>query len=142
MRVMEMIINKPWDFEPEQLQTKELKMDLNRMIQTIKKHPDYPKMGMIASHLGVVRETSLDGRKVTGIEIGTDRNVIDNIVSEIKEMTGIIEVLVEVSEGTLTVGDDIMAVAIGGDTREHVFPALASVVDRIKKEGTTKKEIF
>ena len=137
-----MIINKPWNFEPEQLQTKELKMDLNRMIQTIKKHPDYPKMGMIASHLGVVRETSLDGRKVTGIEIGTDRNVIDNIVREIKEMTGIIEVLVEVSEGTLTVGDDIMAVAIGGDTREHVFPALASVVDRIKKEGTTKKEIF
>ncbi len=112
------------------------------MIQTIKKHPDYPKMGMIASHLGVVRETSLDGRKVTGIEIGTDRNVIDNIVREIKEMTGIIEVLFEVSEGTLTVGDDIMAVAIGGDTREHVFPALASVVDRIKKEGTTKKEIF
>ena len=117
-------------------------MDINRMIQTIKKHPDYPKMGMIASHLGVVRETSLDGRKVTGIEIGSDRNIIDNIVSETKEMPGIIEVLVEVGEGVLKVGDEIMAVAVGGDTREHVFPALASVVDRIKKEGTTKKEIF
>jgi molybdopterin synthase catalytic subunit len=117
-------------------------MDINRMIQTIKKHPDYPKMGMIASHLGVVRETSLDGRKVTGIEIGLDRNVVDNIVSEIKEMPGIIEVLVEVGEGTLKVGDEIMAVAVGGDTREHVFPALASVVDRIKREGTMKREIF
>ena len=117
-------------------------MDLNRMIQTIKKHPDYPKMGMIASHLGVVRETSLDGRKVTGIEIGLDRNVVDNIVSEIKEMPGIIEVLIEVGEGTLKVGDEIMAVAVGGDTREHVFPALASVVDRIKREGTMKREIF
>ncbi len=117
-------------------------MDLNRMIQTIKTHPDYSKMGMIASHLGVVRETSLDGRKVTGVEIGSDRNVIDNIISEIKEMSGIVEVLVEVSEGTLKVGDDIMAVAIGGDTREHVFPALASVVDRIKKEAGRKKEIF
>ena len=137
-----MLINKPWNFEPEQLQTKELKMDLNRMIQTIKKHPDYPKMGMIASHLGVVRETSLDGRKVTGIEMGSDRKVIDNIVSETKEIPGIIEVLVDVSEGTLKVGDDIMAVAIGGDTREHVFPALASVVDRIKKEAGRKKEIF
>jgi len=122
--------------------TKEFEMDINRMIQTIKKHPDYPKMGMIASHLGVVRETSLDGRKVTGIEIGSDRNVIDNVVSEIKEMPGIIEVMVEVSEGTLKVGDEIMAVAVGGDTREHVFPALASAVDRIKKEGTTKREIF
>ena len=117
-------------------------MDINRMIQTVKKHPDYPKMGMIASHLGVVRETSLDGRKVTGIEIGLDRSIIDNIVSEIKEMPGIIEVLIEVGEGTLKVGDEIMAVAVGGDIREHVFPALASVVDRIKREGTTKKESF
>ena len=117
-------------------------MDINRMIQTIKKHPDYPKMGMIASHLGVVRETSLDGRKVTGIEMGSDRKVIDNIIIEIKEMSGIVEVLVEISEGTLEVGDDIMAVAIGGDTREHVFPALASAVDRIKKEAGRKKEIF
>ena len=129
-----MLINKP--------KTKELEMDINRMIQTIKKHPDYPKMGMIASHLGVVRETSLDGRKVTGIEIGSDRNVIENIVREIKEMPGIIEALFEISEGTLKVGDEIMAVAIGGDTREHVFPALASVVDRIKKEAGRKKEIF
>ena len=129
-----MLINKP--------KTKELEMDINRMIQTIKKHPDYPKMGMIASHLGVVRETSLDGRKVTGIEIGSDRNVIENIVREIKEMPGIIEALFEISEGTLKVGDEIMAVAIGGDTREHVFPALASAVDRIKKEAGRKKEIF
>ena len=117
-------------------------MDINRMIQTVKKHPDYPKMGMIASHLGVVRETSLDGRKVTGIEIGLDRNIIDSIVSEIKKMPGIIEVLIEVGEGTLKVGDEIMAVAVGGDIREHVFPALASVVDRIKRGGTTKKESF
>ncbi|OPX38790.1 MAG: hypothetical protein B1H12_01555 [Desulfobacteraceae bacterium 4484_190.2] len=117
-------------------------MDLNRMIQTIKEHPDYPKMGMIASHLGVVRETSLDGRKVTGIEVGPDPIIIDNIVSEIKQIPGIIEVLIEVSKGTLKVGDEIMAVAIGGDTREHVFPALASAVDRIKRDGTTKKEIF
>ncbi len=129
-----MLINKP--------KTKELEMDINRMIQTIKKHPDYPKMGMIASHLGVVRETSLDGRKVTGIEIGSDRNVIENIVREIKEMPGIIEALFEISEGTLKVGDEIMAVAIGGDTREHVFPALASAVDRIKNEAGRKKEIF
>ena len=117
-------------------------MNINKMIQTIKKHPDYPKMGMIASHLGVVRETSLDGRKVNGIEIESDQNVLKNIICEIKEMPGIIEVMVEAREGTLKIGDEIMAVAIGGDTREHVFPALASAVDRIKREGTTKKEIF
>jgi molybdopterin synthase catalytic subunit len=121
---------------------KELKMDINQMIQALKKNPEYSKMGMIASHLGVVRETSLDGRKVTGIEIESDRDVIEDIVNEIKGMSGIIDVRVEVSKGTLNVGDEIMAVVVGGDTRDHVFPALISAVDRIKKEGTKKREIF
>jgi len=117
-------------------------MDINQMIQALKKNPEYSKMGMIASHLGVVRETSLDGRKVTGIEIESDRNVIENIVNEIKGMSGIIDVRVEVNKGALNVGDEIMAVVIGGDTREHVFPALINAVDRIKKEGTKKRETF
>jgi molybdopterin synthase catalytic subunit len=121
---------------------KELKMDINQMIQALKKNPEYSKMGMIASHLGVVRETSLDGRKVTGIEIESDPNVIENIVNEIKGMSGIIDVRVEVNKGALNVGDEIMAVVIGGDTREHVFPALINAVDRIKKEGTKKRETF
>jgi len=117
-------------------------MDINQMIQTLKKNPEYSKMGMIASHLGVVRETSLDGSTVTGIEIESDRNTIDNIVHEIKSMSGIIDVQVEVGKGALKVGDDIMAVVVGGDTREHVFPALISAVDRIKKEGTKKREFL
>jgi molybdopterin synthase catalytic subunit len=79
---------------------------------------------------------------VVGIEIQLNRNVIDNIIAEIKKMSGIVEVLVEVSEGTLKVGDEIMAVAVGGDTREHVFPALVAAVDRIKTEATRKKEVF
>jgi len=48
-------------------------MDMNKMIDSLKKHPDFPKMGMIASHLGVVRGTSLNGRGVTGIEITYDQ---------------------------------------------------------------------
>ena len=117
-------------------------MDINKMIDTLKAHPGFPKMGMIASHLGVVRETSLDGRKVIGIEVQVDRNVIANIIAEIKKMSGIVEVLVETSEGNLKVGDEIMAVAVGGDTREHVFPALMAAVDRIKTEATKKTEGF
>ena len=115
-------------------------MDFNRMIQTIKEHPDYPKMGMIATHLGVVRGTSLNGQKVEGIEVGFDQNKISNIISKIKQMPGIIEVLVEAFGGRLNVGDELMAVAVGGDTRDHVFPALIDAVNRIKTEATSKKE--
>ena len=116
-------------------------MDLSKMIQTLKEHPDYPKMGMIASHLGVVRETSLNGDRVKGIEVIFDKDAVSKIILKIKQMPGIVNVLVETSGGRLEVGDDIMVVAVGGDTREHVFPALIEAVDMIKRGGASKKEI-
>ena len=117
-------------------------MNINKMIKSLQKQPDHSKMGMIASHLGVVRETSLDGRKVTGVEVRSDPGIIDKIANEIKEMPGIVGILIETSEGLLKVGDEIMAVTVGGDTRENVFPALMGAVDRVKREATRKKEFF
>ena len=115
-------------------------MNLSKMIQTLKEHPDYSKMGMIASHLGVVRETSLTGDKVSGIEVIFDEDVVNGVILKIKQMPGIVDVFIETSGGRLDVGDDIMAVVVGGDTREHVFPALIEAVDMIKREGASKKE--
>ena len=117
-------------------------MNLNKIIQTLKENPDYPKMGMIASHLGVVRETSLTGKLVTGIDVVFENKMISKIINDIEKMPGIVKVIVEVNEGHLNVGDEIMAVVVGGDTREHVFPALMSAVDRIKSECSRKKESF
>ncbi len=117
-------------------------MNMDTIINRIKEHPLYHKMGMIACHLGVVRGTSLDGRKVKGIEVDYDQDKINLIINDIKEMPGIFEVLVDISKGRLEVGENIMLVAVGGDIRENVFPALITVVDRIKKEGTLKKELF
>jgi molybdopterin synthase catalytic subunit len=117
-------------------------MDISRMIDSLKRHPEFYKMGMIASHLGIVRGTSLNGQGVTGIEVTYNQEKISNIINEIKKMNGIIEVLVETFDGLLEVGDEIMAVVIGGDTRDHVFPALAEAVNRIKAEATKKKEFF
>ena len=117
-------------------------MDMNKKIDSLKKHPDFHKMGMIASHLGVVRGTSLNGREVEGIEVRFDQENISKIISEIKTMPGIFEVLIETLDGRLNVGDDIMAVVVGGDTRDHVFPALVETVDRIKTEAANKKELF
>jgi len=117
-------------------------MDLSKMIQTLKEHSDYPKMGMIASHLGVVRETSLNGDKVSGIEVIFDEDVVNGVIPKIKQMPGIVDVLIETSGGRLEVGDEIMAVVVGGDTREHVFPALIEAVDMIKREGASKKEFI
>lgn len=117
-------------------------MDLSRMIQTLKGHPRYRAMGMIASHLGVVRENSLSGGQVKAIEVQFDQKAIDTIIGDIKAMDGIVDVLVEVNPGRLEVGDEVMAVAVGGDTREHVFPALEKAVNRLKAEASRKREIF
>ena len=117
-------------------------MDINNMIETLKEHPDYAKMGMIASHLGVVRGTSLNGKEVTGIEVVFDQDAVDRIVRDTMEMDGIVEVLVNTPGGRLEVGDEVMAVMVGGDIRDHVFPALVTTVNRIKTEASTKKEFF
>ncbi len=117
-------------------------MDLDRMIEKIKAHPKREKLGMIASHLGVVRGTSRDGRAVTGVEVAYDHESIKNIIIDIKKLPGIIEVLVDINEGHLKVGDEILAVAVGGDIRENVFPALIETVNRLKKEASKKREFF
>ena len=116
-------------------------MDLNRMIESLRAHPEHEKMGMIASHLGIVRGVSRNGRTVSGIEVVYDHKVIADIILDIKKLPGIIEVVVDTNEGHLKVGDQILAVAVAGDLRENVFPALIETVNRLKKEASKKKEL-
>ena len=118
------------------------KMDINRLLEKIRNHPDSRKMGMIASHLGIVRGSSRDKREVIGVEVSYDLNAINNIIQKIKRLPGIIEVLVDINEGHLKVGDKILFVAVGGDIRENVFNALIKAVNLIKKKASHKREIF
>jgi len=115
-------------------------MDLNKMIERVKKNTDPSRVGMITSHLGVVRRTSRDGGEVTSLEVAYDQEALQAVVRDIKQMPGIAEVLVETREGRLNAGEEILAVVVAGDIRENVFPALVTAVNRIKKEASTKKE--
>ncbi|OPY18755.1 MAG: MoaE protein [Syntrophus sp. PtaB.Bin075] len=115
-------------------------MELSDMIKKAKSHPEFHKVGMILCHNGVVRGTSRDGKPVSELTVKADRARLDAIVAEMKSRPGILEVLVEVREGLLHVGDDVMYVVVAGDIRENVFPALMDTVNRIKAEVTTKQE--
>ncbi len=117
-------------------------MDMNRMITNLRNRLDGGRIGMIASHLGVVRETSRDGRRVRNIEVTYDHEAIQKILEESRALPGIVDVQVETNEGLLKVGDDILAVAVAGDIREHVFDALIRTVNRVKAEASFKKESF
>lgn len=115
-------------------------MDLNRMIETIKANPNFPKAGMIASHLGIVRSFSRDGKAVSRVDVEFDTGKIHEIMRDIKSRPGIVEMLIETNSGHLEVGDDIVAVVVAGDIRDNVFPALIDAVNRVKSEASTKKE--
>jgi molybdopterin synthase catalytic subunit len=51
-----------------------------------------------------------------------------------------VDVAVELFEGKHDVGDEVLAVAVAGETREAVFPALVQTVDRLKSEAARKRE--
>ena len=115
-------------------------MKLEEMVAQIKAHPRIGEVGMILCHNGIVRETSRDGQKISKIRVKANHEALTSIISEIKSRPGIIEVMAELNEGTLKIGEDIMLVAVAGDIRDHVFPALQDLVQKIKQQITEKEE--
>jgi molybdopterin synthase catalytic subunit len=115
-------------------------MDINALIDKIKSREDYSKVGMILCHNGVVRGSSRDGSPVSRVDVKADLDVINAIVAEQKKRPGIIEILVEVNEGELSVGDDLLTIVVAGDIRDNVIPVLTDTLNAVKAGGTKKKE--
>ena len=116
-------------------------MELSEMMKKVKSHPEYHNAGMIVCHNGVVRATSRDGKPVKELDVKVDRGRLAEIIAEMKQRTGIIEIIAEVREGKLKVGEDVMMVVVAGDFRENVFSTLMDTVNIIKKEVTSKTEM-
>jgi molybdopterin synthase catalytic subunit len=127
-------------YQSRKLLERKLYMDLMKMMEKMRANPGFQSAGMVLIHNGVARNTSRDGRPVNELTVKADREMLKEIVSLAKKRTGIIDVLAEVNEGTLRPGDDVMLVAVAGDFRENVFPALMDTVDEIKRKVTKKEE--
>lgn len=115
-------------------------MNMNALIEKIKKREDYHKVGMILCHNGVVRGTSRNGTPVSAVDVAADHQAIRKIVEEQKKRPGIVDILVEVNEGRLKVGDDLLTIVVAGDIREHVIPVLTDTLNAVKARGTRKQE--
>ena len=115
-------------------------MNLEDLIGRIKRHPDYGRVGIILCHNGVVRETARDGRRVKRMTVRADRIRLEAVLAEMRKRPGIVEILAEVREGRLDVGEDVMMVVVAGDYRENCFPVLQDAVNAIKRDVTKKKE--
>ena len=118
-------------------------MNIVTLLDQIKKHPDYPKAGMILCHNGVVRATTREGDAVTGLSLTVDHQRLAQILAEQRATPGIVEILVHIVEGeNLAVGDDVMFLVVAGDIRETVIKTLTDTLNQIKSEVTKKTQIF
>ena len=118
-------------------------MKIDKMINAIKKHPDFDKAGMILCHNGVVRATSRDGREVSGLRVSVDHQELDRVIYQQKQKPGILDIQVEIAENTdLGVGDDVMLLLVAGDVRENVIAALTETLNLIKTTFTEKTEYY
>ncbi len=118
-------------------------MDINSLVEQIKRRPDYHKVGMILSHNGVVRGTSRDGRNVRGLRVAVNQEKLEQVINTHREKPGIMDVLVQINaDRDLKVGDDVMLLVVAGDIRENVIATLSDVLDAIKSTVTHKTEFF
>ncbi|WDP89875.1 MAG: molybdenum cofactor biosynthesis protein MoaE [Desulfobacter sp.] len=118
-------------------------MDLPAMINAMKNHPEISKAGMVLYHNGIVRATARDGREVTGLEVKVDGGKLEEILAEARAVPGIVDVKVHINaDRPLTVGDDVMFLAVAGDIRENVLETLTTTLNRIKAEATSKTQVF
>lgn len=119
-------------------------MDISKKIAELKKDPDFAKnVGMILVHNGIIRGWSRGSHEdVTAVEITVDHEKIEKIRQEYEKMTGIYKIVVEPIGGLLKVGDDALFIIVAGDIRENVKECLSQILDKIKSEGLSKREIM
>jgi molybdopterin synthase catalytic subunit len=118
-------------------------MNISKMMDEIKQHPDFNKVGMVLCHNGVVRGISREGRGVKGLSVSVDHRILDQIVSEQKKRPGIVDIQVEIAEDRdLKIGNDVMLLLVAGDIRENVIAVLTDTLNQIKTTVTKKTEYF
>ncbi len=118
-------------------------MDISKTIAEMKQNPEFAEnVGMILIHNGTVRGWSRgDHTPVSRLEVVADQGKIAQICHEIEQMEGIYQVVAEARSGEMHPGDDLLFLIVAGDIRENVKPALALLLDRVKTEAISKKEI-
>ncbi len=118
-------------------------MDISQKIAELKLRPDFTEhVGMILIHNGTVRAWSReDHRQVVAVEVVVDHALLEDIREEFLQHEGIYDIIVETHTGTLKPGDDLLFIIVAGDLRENVKPVLAGLLDRIKLEAVSKREL-
>jgi molybdopterin synthase catalytic subunit len=119
-------------------------MDISKTIAEMKKRPDFTdNVGMLLIHNGTVRNWSRkDHSKVVALETRVDEQLVEQFRQEYKQKPGIYEILIETHSGNFQPGDDLLFIIVAGDLREHIKPVLAELLDKVKAEAISKREVI
>ena len=126
------------------------KPSVDQWLQEAKQSPNAGKIGMYLVHNGTVRataraevrKTAENHRAVRGMLFAYDAAKADALADATRKRDGIFCVRVWLNEGRLSVGDDLMLVLVGGDTRSHVFSAMDFLIGKLKEECVREQELF
>ncbi|MCW4015188.1 MAG: molybdenum cofactor biosynthesis protein MoaE [Candidatus Bathyarchaeota archaeon] len=117
---------------------------LSDLITLIKSRPDFHRAGAIATFVGVVRGTTLDGENVEGLELEAyeeqANNVLGEICEDLKTREGVVDVQIHHFVGKFKVGEDLVYVVVTGGHRQNVFGVLQEAVERYKSEAPVYKK--
>ncbi len=119
-------------------------MDISEKIAEMKQKPGFTEnVGMILVHNGTVRGLSRDNKKrVSALDVKPDQEKIEMIRQEFLKRSGIFDIFIDARAGIFQPGEDLLFIIVAGDIRENVKPALADLLDRIKGDPITKREIM
>ena len=129
---------------------KEKEPSMDEWLREAKADPNAGQVGMYLTHNGVVRKTARalvrsgdqTALPVTGMEFGYDSEKLEQAVAEARKLTGVYYVRAWLNQGLLQIGDSIMYVMVGADTRPHAMDALNSLVGEIKSRCVEEKELY
>lgn len=118
-------------------------MDISAEINKLKKKEGFAdNVGMVLIHNGVVRNWSRnDHSTVSALQVTPDQQKIEALRQEYLRKEGIFDIVIKALSGTFKPGDDLLYIIVAGDIRENVKPVLGELLNRIKSEAVTKKEI-
>jgi len=113
-------------------------IDLPLLLKSVKSNPKISEAGAILSFNGIVRKTSKEGQLVSGLTIDAydelANKTITQICKDIKEMEGIIDVIIIHLKGEFEISDDLIFVVVASAHRQEGFEALKIALDRYKSE--------
>ena len=116
----------------------------SELLQSVKERSDFHNAGAIATFVGVVRGTTLDGETVDVLELEAyeeqANKVLGSICEDLKKREGVVDVQIHHFVGEFSVGEDLVYVVVAGGHRQNVFGVLQEAVERYKSETPVFKK--